>query len=556
MSAQEALSRATALNDADNGEVAASEAQTAVDLFLKANDVLMAGKALLALVKAYNLTEEFDKASQAVSTFLEPMKKGRGGKGDLVGVPFGLWAAAEVSLAKGRAGEALKQAKEAVSLIETVFPDKTTLPQVNCLIVRIHVETRSAAEALDTAQRAITQAKQSNDNHTIGQAFYMLMIANILAEKMDPVVILGKQALEIFEQLGDKKHQGLVLMGMLQGNVHQIDVVRTAKKALKLMKEAGCVLEEAGALDFLVRYQLACGETSRALSTATSCLQDIRESGNTKATMKALQSVAMSMVACKKKADAVSTGVEALSLARKIGNKKLEVDWLVHTSSLSAMAGQFDQARSYAQEAQTLAQEMGDKRLERDVAVLIKDVDDSEKKAPEAKDQKSEAQLCLRRLVDALESKDTESFQEQVELLKQNPFATSEEIQAALEPIIRKDPDVYADFLAGVGKVKDRGGGLLFLDRNFVHFLIRMGGMGYGPHFRMLDMGWRKIGEHGDDILDREGMQAMSFHSGTQGWEAEVYSHAGTLDSGLMCMGFRGFPVTNLKTKLSQGLIQ
>merc|ERR1712203_315909 len=146
-----------------------------------------------------------------------------------------------------------------------------------------------------------------------------------------------------------------------------------------------------------------------------------------------------------------------------------------------------------------------------------------------------------------------------------NPFVTTEAVQSAIQPAMESDPDGVAEFIEanepgqedtgrrgtivnGEGKDGDTGLNDSYMkngqvmDRRGLYFMMRLGGMGYGPGFRMIRFATGKSKQWTKTATNMEchSLGTLMLKGDHDDWENYVGYHPGYFDTALQVQSARG----------------
>jgi len=190
------------------------------------------------------------------------------------------------------------------------------------------------AEELKVAKDELAKIMKGGDKSQ--QAKQLLSTAYICDDTTEKVIFI-KQAVSIFQEIGDKKggteaSLALSRAEMASGNLDA--AMAAAQESASIAISAEDKKGQAEALLFTAGIHAARDDLKESLKSTDAARVIYRELGDTKGQVAVLRSACMAQLSSGKPEQAMQTGYEALTLCRKVGDKFEEAT----TSMLAANA--------------------------------------------------------------------------------------------------------------------------------------------------------------------------------------------------------------------------
>jgi len=319
------------------------------------------------------------------------------------------------------------------------------------------------------------------------------------------------------------------------------DALSTASDALVSARRSKDMRGVVAALDIVVRCNLQLGDTFAANLAATDELAMIRRAQDKVSEANALYLVAEVRSMRGDAAGAVQALEEASQIAATFQDEKALQAKVFEKLAFAKLAiGKVAEAQSPAEDAIKLYGDLQDdegrQRASRALNLVYVQKHQLDK-AP----GREEAVQALKELSDAVESRNSMAWAQNMEVLDRNGAYTSKDLEEVINGAIEKDRSGASVFLQEQGiRVQGSGdaGVLMQSVPRVVHDMgMRVGGMGYGPSFRCGRTIFRAQVPAKPDF-NTFSLTCFKVSSEADDWEKDLNYHPGCLDSMLQSSGY------------------
>mgnify|MGYP002803559830 FL=1 len=353
-----------AVEAAENGVEAAKKA----DALTQATAQQVAAKAYLA---TFRMSEAAAAADAAVSVAPGPAQAAA------------LTTHAQVCLARDKKQEALKVARQAVSLFKE-SKDQQGEAAAGEVVVRGCLAAKKGSEALRAANEVLAIYQGSGSDAECSALLLLATTKQALGESNEAQDIAQK-AVEIFEKKGDRQMQGITLKQLadicLAGG-HNIDGWQYTREALECFREAKHRRGEASTICQIAAAHVENGVFEEALRIAEEGVAMCRESNDRPQLGATLNVIANAHVGQLRFArsdqqeqqmnwKARLAGKEALAILQSVGDRVGEANALKSLASAFLNYGNAAEARSKAKQAVDIGKEIGSKQIEGENLLLV-----------------------------------------------------------------------------------------------------------------------------------------------------------------------------------------
>jgi len=353
---------------------AVEAAEQGVEAAKKA-DALTQATAHQIAAKAYLATFQVPEATAAADAAVEVAQ----GKAEAAA----LTTRAQVCLARDKKQEALKVARQAVSLFKE-GKDQQGEAAAGEVVVRGCLAAKKGSEALRAANEVLAIYQGSGSE---GESSALLLLAKTkqaLGESSEAQE-LAQKAVDIFEKKGDRQMQGVTLKQLadicLAGG-HNIDGWQYTREALECFREAGHQRGEASTLCQIAAAHVENGVFEEALRIAEEGVAMCRERSDRPQLGATLNVIATAHVGQLRFArsdqqeqqmnwKARLAGKEALAILQSVGDRVGEASALKSLASAFLNYGNAAEARSKAKQAVEIGKEIGNKQIEGESLLLV-----------------------------------------------------------------------------------------------------------------------------------------------------------------------------------------
>lgn len=319
---------------------------------------------------------------------------------------------------------------------------------------------------------------------------------------------------------------------------------KAAEIARATFEQLDCRQQEQDARDVLVRAMIARNAKKEALTQAREGVIRFDKVEDRRAVARSLLMVSTAHHALGEYRQALAAAERALESFKELGARRLQATALQQVATVHVADLRADEARTAAEDALRIYRTLGDFAGETDATELLGAIEDARGEIERMAEKESEATALIKRLKEALASRNGPEFKAVLEACYEHEHVYTEEVEQVVGPVIQQDPDgTYNFFLENQPEkwridpkepTKEFSEAQHF-DRRQLYYWYRMGHMGYGPGFRLMSSTYR-IGPKGEDSF---GAASLALREEGPDWEEVAEFHPGMLDCVLQCGGAR-----------------
>jgi len=462
--------------------------------------------------------------------------------------------ASEAYAAMGRGEDAVAAAGEARNVFREQG-DATSELKALQKAVHANICMQNFLDALRSADEALALAALGDDEQAKAEAWLSVAKARLHNKKPEGSMAAANEALVRYVQYKDQGKQGLAHLVIAEAQItkeRSDEALDAALSALQKFESCGKVLDATKALDMIIGCHIASGDKRGALRAAKDALAASKGGHGERA---ALFMVFDTYIKTEDLKGAVEMGKDAMARLAEVQDTTGKVDMALKVARVCTQQGDYDEATRLAHKAQAQCEENGNVLKEQAALQLLTDIQSSRNNmASSAKRQ--EGLTLVRELASAAERKNIQDWRKAIKKLESSQAIIQEDLDEALVPIFKKDADGAKAFLAeyadevgaapgycdqylatmdgaGMGTpMKMRG-----MDKTMHYYYHRLGGMGFGPRFRTVDLNFKVCNQDIPGYVATAQLQL----DGADAWEEKLGSnYPGFIDGGLhsgMIMG-------------------
>ncbi|CAE8588069.1 unnamed protein product, partial [Polarella glacialis] len=357
---------------------------------------------------------------------------------------------AEVHLAKAEPIKALQLATEAEAYFQRE-QDWAALADALLSVVAPAQLARGDGKKAMAAANLVLDVAQKVNNPEVEARAWALVASGRFASKAEDAAEAARKALDLFRGLGSKIREVATLRDLAQGHLGLQDAqsgLISARESLAVARSVGSWEQVGSAAEVIVEAQLMAGRPADALREAEEQLALLQQVPSDDSRQKGIAAATAAVVVATAALKGIDDGLDAVKRSveqlRADGNKRGEVRMLHKLATMSPFP---DIAMNTAQAALALAQNIGAAHLEKAIKKTLTELYVAKGKMDKAPNRR-EALLLLADLGRELEKRDGDKFDDANKNLDGFWNAlTQSDVEAAMQKVISKDPDVYLAFL-------------------------------------------------------------------------------------------------------------
>eukprot|EP00931_Biecheleriopsis_adriatica_P101774 TRINITY_DN76853_c0_g1_i1.p1 TRINITY_DN76853_c0_g1~~TRINITY_DN76853_c0_g1_i1.p1 ORF type:complete len:569 (-),score=176.22 TRINITY_DN76853_c0_g1_i1:54-1760(-) len=523
--------RLVRLQRAYDAEQVAEDAQA---LFQRLGDPKGESAAIRVLVSSATLEERLDEAAVLAEEELARAKESN----NMESQAMMLHGLVEVRLAEGKPLQALEQAKAAEKL-HLALQDKKGAGELMLLVARAHLDCGEAQESLNAALQAIDLFAKADEGRGEADAWSAVLDARLALGKYEDGLRAAEAALVIYIEHHDELGQALGLWKISKAHLvssQPLKARKAAEKALSLFQVLSSDALAACALEVLVDAMILLEQRKEALKLAKQELSSLLGASDKWAAPRARSSVVKALISLGKRKEALVEAENALTAAEELKSTRWQAWSLREVALLKLNAGKVDEARKAADRAMILFKNLGDLIGEAGCNEILGQAVEQRGAFEQTAANEKEAEELIQRLKRAMETLDAPEFKEVLRLCYEHECVFTEHVEEACSPVIARDPQgMYEFFLRhqpdGKWKIdpeeERRFKNSQQFDRRLMYYVFRLGGMGYGPGFRLNKTYYRLGSEPGHES---HAVGTLNLMEECPDWEEKALWHPGVLD--------------------------
>jgi len=353
--------------------LAAEETQqlvaAALPILRASGDLRGEGVALHGLACARSLMGAWEAAASAGRTAVELFKKAELPKL----MAFELHCVACWTLLDEDAEGAVEAAEESLDLYiqESQVADMQEAAVLQTL-VKAYSMAKDYKKAVSTAQEALERFEESGEKRGEAAALEMLALGLSQQGDMNKAVKYAKQQVEVLKEIGDRVGEARAMRTVcriwaLGGNLDA--ALKSAKEAASIYEDLGLVSEQATTMQLISDCQLQCGAAEDSGKSAEEARDLFKGTGDHEHEAAALLQSCNAAATQGNKEEALACVSKAQDAAIAAGNSRYE-GLAYHTEAIIRLeAGEYAKTNKAAKKAVILARQNGDKSQE--VACLV-----------------------------------------------------------------------------------------------------------------------------------------------------------------------------------------
>jgi tetratricopeptide (TPR) repeat protein len=446
------------------------------------------------------------------------------------------------------APSALSSANTALKSFES-SGDKAGMGTALLAIAKAHLVLKQEKQAMMDAQKALTLFNEIGDDSGEGAAWELLSDIRFWMSASDSGKTAACAAMSLYMEAGDVAGEARVLLALadqagrymeagLNMPTSAGETLSSAAKALAQFQKSGSHKLEVIALDLVVKAQCALGQIVEATQAAKQSIATLHRLGKKKYEALAMLSLAHAHAADGWLSEALEVAQSALVASQSIKDTIAQACALLCLAKLKFSDSQLESALEDATNAVKVLQGTEDSTVYGATELLSKIKSAIEKNPGLQEELERKKQLqheleleTLNEVVEALQLRKVNDFQEKYSKLDECMSLSADEINAALAPVVQADYENTQKWISEALKTKSQTH--TYNHREYCYALTRYGGMHYGPGFRLITT----FGCTPKDNPYFTMYAAMQCHNMVREaeWELHMCYHPPMYDCGLQC---------------------
>eukprot|EP00927_Polykrikos_kofoidii_P071104 TRINITY_DN67430_c0_g1_i1.p1 TRINITY_DN67430_c0_g1~~TRINITY_DN67430_c0_g1_i1.p1 ORF type:complete len:568 (-),score=111.91 TRINITY_DN67430_c0_g1_i1:375-2003(-) len=507
-------------------------AEASKKLFQESGDARGVRDALRAIAFAKLACGDYETATKILSDGLAAAKL----EGDIAGTALMQLTSAEVSLYLGKGDEALQGAQAARESFKTVGD---THRQSSCTIAECHAYflLEDASQAAVAAEAAKELAEASGDVENVAKAWHILSSAREEMQDNEAAIFASQQACAQYRLRKDEKSEAIMLCALsrqllLDGKAEA--ALQAAQKSVDIFTKLGSNKAQIVSWQALACVKSACGEVGEAEAMLQGKWAEFEKSGHRDIAAELMLLAADVNLMVDHFPSALRNAQLAHDVFSALGDVRGQAAAFMKIGSANFLQKRLDEAAENVQKALFLFRKLGLVRDEleamRGLAAIY-----TESGEPEKSPLRKEALSCADELVDAVEKRDADAYQNATKKLSKHGGLSDKDLEERLRPLVEKGGNAVRSFLRTNDLISPKPPDSAEEIDPLGHYVtFRSNGLQYGKAFRSVKACWRR-GAKG--TADTEVLTVLQLHDSADSWEDSVQIlHPGIFDSLLQSM--------------------
>jgi tetratricopeptide (TPR) repeat protein len=210
---------------------------------------------------------------------------------------------------------------------------------------------------------ALETAKRTRNRPAQGMALSDLGVIHREQQHLDEAIQSYRQALAIYQELGDRRNESIVLMNL--GNAYNdqgrtAEAIQAHEESVAVFEELGDELSKANVLTNLGRAYTNKGRLDKAIASCKQSIAIYRDLGNRRGEAASLRHLGDAYARQGRTDEAITSQQHSLSICRDIGDRRGEGIALGHLGNTYADQGRIDEAIACHEQSVAIFRELGD----------------------------------------------------------------------------------------------------------------------------------------------------------------------------------------------------
>eukprot|EP00441_Pelagodinium_beii_P031950 CAMPEP_0197628390 /NCGR_PEP_ID=MMETSP1338-20131121/6721_1 /TAXON_ID=43686 ORGANISM="Pelagodinium beii, Strain RCC1491" /NCGR_SAMPLE_ID=MMETSP1338 /ASSEMBLY_ACC=CAM_ASM_000754 /LENGTH=776 /DNA_ID=CAMNT_0043199357 /DNA_START=46 /DNA_END=2376 /DNA_ORIENTATION=+ len=344
----------------------------ALECFQDNQDNRNLGRAVLCLAEAQAALQDFREVRRAAEKAVEVFRFAKEQRWEA----FALLRKASWHLQEDDAKQALECGKAAAALMQQCsMEDEVHLSRT---LATAHLAVGQPQDALTAIRGCLGRARSCGDRSTEGHMFFAAIQAHQAAQDLEGALRCTNEALQIFEELGERQMVPAVLRARSKIEMSGAKQGSKIPKAVTSVQEAIAAAEQLDSQEELAfawlqlaEIQMAQKDKTEALEATANSVKCLRDAGKRKQEAEANLTAAALFLKQQDYETAGECSFQARRLFQELGDIKGEAEALLLLASAQIFLKDFTRARRVAEMAAELFEKLRDLRGQAESLVLV-----------------------------------------------------------------------------------------------------------------------------------------------------------------------------------------